>query len=121
MKLLDIIKEESRPITEKEKIRARKAYKGLKVGIYRPYPDTNLLKYVLPDFEEHQIYKMSNEGMVMMFTDLKLIKMYIITNDGHEVDARRIGPDDSAVIRNVIEKIKSRFRRYDIVMVIANL
>lgn len=121
MKLLDIIKEEARPITEKERIRARKVYKGLKTGIYRPYSDTNLIKYVLPDFEDHQTYKLSNEDMVMMFTDLKLIKVYIITNDGNEVDARRIGPDDSAVIRNVKEKIKSRFLKYGIVMNIANL
>lgn len=123
MKFIDIIKEEARPITEKERIRARKVYKGLKTGIYRPYEDLNRLKYILPEFEDHQIYNLSNEGRVMMFTDFNKIKMFIVSEEDVDIPIRKTGSQDmdSGVIRNIIEKIKSKFLKYGIVMVIKAL
>lgn len=123
MKFIDIINEESTPITEKERTRARKIYKAIKVGVYRPYADTNRLKYVLPDFEDHQIYKLSNGGMVMMFTDFNKIKMFILTEENTEIPVR-IDPNNdkySGVSGTIIKKIKSKFLNYGIVMNIGDL
>lgn len=123
MKFIDIIKEEARPITEKERIRARKIYKGLKTGIYRPYEDLNRLKYILPEFEDHQIYNLSNEGRVMMFTDFNKIKMFIVSEEDVDIPIRKTGGQDmdTGVIRSILEKIKSKFLNYGIVMVIKAL
>lgn len=123
MKLLDIIKEEATPITEKERIRARKVYKALKTGIYRPYVDINRLKYILPDFEDHQIYKLSNEGMVMMFTDFNKIKMFIVTDEDVEIPVRIQPTEDrhTGVSGSITKKIKSKFLKYGIVMNIGDL
>ena len=119
MKLLDLINEESRVISDKERIRARKVYKAFQTGVYRPYPDVNKLKYVLPDFQDHQIYNLSNDDKVMMFTDLSQIKMYMISSTGGEV---RVGTEgDDAIVRNITNKIKSKFLNYNIIMVIDSL
>lgn len=123
MKLLDIIQEEATPITEKERTRARKIYKGLKTGVFRPFADMNRLKYVLPDFEDHQIYKLSNEGMVMMFTDFYKIKMFILTEEDVEIPIKIQPTEDknTGVSGGIIKKIKSKFLKYGIVMNIAEL
>ncbi len=120
MKLLDLINEEPHVISDKERIRARKVYKAFQTGVYRPYPDVNKLKYVLPDFQDHQIYNLSNDDKVMMFTDLSQIKMYMISSAGNDVEVRAEG-DDTAIVRNITNKIKSKFLNYNIIMVIDSL
>lgn len=118
MKFIDILKEESemRSITDKERKNARAVYKALKVGIYKPYPDTNKLKYVLPDLENEIIHNTTNMGKAVIFIDFDKVKMYIITSGGDLVDVRRIGPDDSAVIKNIKRKIISRFEQHNVIV-----
>lgn len=124
MKLLDIIKEEATPITEKERTRARKVYKGLKTGEYTPFNDAEFrLKYILPDFEDHQIYNLSNDGKVMMFTDLSKIDMFILKKEYFFYEIPVGNPKDinGGVAGNIVDKIKSKFLKYGIVMNIAEL
>jgi hypothetical protein len=115
MKLLDILTEENtKPITDKDRDGARKIYKFLKTGVYRPYPDSNKVKYVLPDFEDHMIYPEILHNQITIAVDFNKVQMYIITSGGDLVNARRVGPDDSAVVRNIKHKIISRFKQHKI-------
>ena len=115
---MDILKEESemRPITDKERKNARAVYKALQVGIYMPYPDSNKVKYVLPDFENEIIHDTTNMDKAIIFLNFNKVKMYIITSGGDLVDVRRIGPDDSAVIKNIKRRIISRFKQHNVIL-----
>lgn len=124
MKFIDILREESTPITEKQKNNARKIYKAHKVGLYKPFNDAEFrLKYILPDFEEHQIYDLSNEGKVMMFTDLSKIDMSILKSEYffNEIPIRNPKDINGGVVGNIVDKIKSKFLHYGIVMMIKDL
>ena len=127
MKFMDILKEEvtypeypeysdMRPITDKEIKNARAVYKALKVGIYKPYPDSNKLKYVLPDFENEIIHDTTNMNNAVIFLKFNEVKMYIITSGGDLMDARTIGPEDNAVIKNIKRKIISRFKQHNVML-----
>jgi len=115
---MDILKEESdmRPITDKEKKNARAVYKALQVGIYKPYPDSNKVKYVLPDFENAIIHDVTNMNNAVIFLKFNEVKMYIITSGGDLMDARTIGPEDNAVIKNIKRKIISRFKQHNVML-----
>lgn len=123
MKFIDILKEELTPITDKQRKNARAIYKAFKVGVYRPFADMNRLKYVLPDFEDHQIYKLSNDGMVMMFTDFYKIKMFILTEENVEIPIgiRPTEDRNAGVSGSIIKKIKSKFLKHGIIMNIGDL
>jgi hypothetical protein len=118
MKLLDLINEETIDLTDKERKKAKSVYKVFQTGKYVPFPDMDKLKYVLPDFQSVYLHPKSSNGNILMHVPLKEIEVYIITDAGNEVNARKAGDEDSSVIRNVTKKIKSRFLNYDIIVAI---
>lgn len=116
MKLLDIIKEELTQVTGEQKDNTRKIYKFLKTGTYRPYPDDNALKYVLPDFEDHIIFPSLFNDKVLIYLDFSKVKMYIVKDNKELVVIRRSGSEDSPVIRNIKHKIISKFKQHGVVL-----
>jgi hypothetical protein len=117
MKFMDILKEEDeiKSVSDKKRKNTRAVYKALQVGTYKPYPDSNKLKYILPDLEDNMIHiPITKESKPVIFLNFNDVKMYIITSGGDLVDARRIGPDDSAVVRNIRSRIMIKFIKHNI-------
>lgn len=114
MKLLDLINEELIPVTDKDRKKARVLYKTFQTGTYRPYPDVNKLKYVLPDFEDHFIFPSLFNDKVLIYLDFSKVKMFMITSTGREVVVGTEG--DDAIVRNITNKIISKFKRYNIIV-----
>ena len=113
MKFMDILKEERRVITDKERKNTRAIYNALKTGIYRPYPDSNKVKYVLPDLEEYMIRPDMLHNQITIAVDFNKVGMYIITKRG-EVDVFRISDDGGAVVRNIKHRIMKKFEHYNV-------
>ncbi len=111
MKLLDLINEEPNDLSDNNRKSAKLVYKALQTGVYRPYPDSNKLKYILPDFEDKMIFL---KKYPIILLDFSKVKMYIITSGGELVDVRRIGSDDSAVIKNIKSRITNKFKQHNI-------
>ena len=114
MKLLDIVKEELLPVTDKDKKEVKLVYKALQTGIYRPYRDVNKLKYILPDFEDHFIFPSLFNDQVLIYLDFGKVKMYMISSSGKEVEVGTEG--DDAIVRNITNKIISKFKQHNIVV-----
>ena len=113
MKLLDILKEDRRIVTDKERKNTRAIYNALKIGIYRPYPDSNKVKYVLPDLEDGMIYPEILHNQITIAVDFNKVGMYIITKGG-DVDVFRISNDGGGVVRNIKRRIMLKFEHYNV-------
>ncbi len=113
MKFMDILKEERRIVTDKERKNTRAIYNAFKTGIYRPYPDSNKVKYVLPDLEEYMIRPDMLHNQIIIAVDFNKVGMYIITKGG-DVNVMRISNDGGAVVRNIKSKIMKKFEHYNV-------
>jgi hypothetical protein len=83
MKFMDILKEEFIPITDKQRDKARKVYKALKVGVYKAFKDADFYyKYVLPDFNDQIVSNFTEEGKIYVAVNLNDIDMYMIEPKG---------------------------------------
>ena len=80
---MDILKEEFIPITDKQRDKARKVYKALKVGVYKAFKDADFYyKYVLPDFNDQIVSNFTEEGKIYVAVNLNDIDMYMIEPKG---------------------------------------
>ena len=83
MKFIDILKEEPTPITDKQRDKARKVYKALKVGVYRAFKDADFYyKYVLPDFNDQIVSNLTDDGKIYVAVNLNDIDLYMIEPKG---------------------------------------
>lgn len=121
MKLLDIIKEQWEPITDKQIKNTRLVYKAYKIGTFKPFKYADFqLKYILPDFEDVKLHHHSFGGEVLLFMDPNKIDMFIIKpEDENEGPVQIENPkdiNDGGAVESIIKKLKSKFHKYNIII-----